>query len=63
MYSRYLNKSNNDNNLFDICISNLLTKYYKLKWQQSILIKEVNVYLINFFSNVKINFHFFYQID
>ena len=39
----YLNKINNDNNLFDMCISNLHTKYYKLKWQQSILIKEVNI--------------------
>ena len=57
---RYLNKSNNDNNLFDMCRSNLLTKYYKLKSQQSILIKEVNVYLINYFSNDNINFHFLF---
>ena len=59
--SRYLNKNTNDNNLFDMCRSNLLTKYYKLKSQQSILIKEVNVYLINFFSNVNIKFQFFFS--
>ena len=59
--SRYLNKNNNDNNLFDMCRSNLLTKYYKLKWwEQSILIKEVNVYLINYFNNANINFHFLF---
>ena len=44
-----------------ICRSNLLTKNYELKWwEQSILIKEVSVYLINYFSNANINFHFLF---